>query len=247
MKEGPADDQSKIPKNYYNEYLKFRGRTKLSVPLQDFCHRRMLAFARRHFPPQASILEVGFGLGHFAEQVRKSNIPYTAVDMSEAICASAEAMGFKIIHSPFPPAPAEIAFNVLWMSHVLEHAKDWHEARGMAEAAFRGLPSPGLLVVICPDILSYKQHFWIDWSHGYPTSAPRLMQLMHDVGFDDVSVTYSTSTVTTRPIRAVMDLVYGLIPVGLIDGILTYVGLRPYCSSFMSLFGWRQLIVIAKR
>jgi SAM-dependent methyltransferase len=247
MKESGSEDPSGIPENYYNEYLTFRGRTKLSVPLQDFYHGRMLSFARRSFPPSPSILEVGFGLGHFAELARKAGIAYSAVDMSEAICTAARAGGFAITHASYPPAPAGVSFNVIWMSHVLEHAKDWHQAREMAEAAFSSLPSPGLFVVICPDILSWKGHFWMDWSHGYATSAPRLLQLMHDVGFEKVQVTYSTSTVTARFPRALLDMFFSCIPVGLIDGILKFVGLRPYCASFMTLFGWRHLIVLSER
>lgn len=247
MKSSNENDTSAIPNDYYSEYVKFRGPTKFSVPLQDFYHRRMLALARPHFPGNPSILEVGFGLGNFAQQVRRSKIDYAAVDMSPAICAVARKLGFEITHSAFPPIPASAKFNVIWMSHVLEHARDWHAAREMASAAFEGLPTPGTFVVICPDIHSFREYFWMDWSHGYATSAPRLSQLMHDVGFEDVSVKYSTFTVTNRPFRVLLDLMFYFVPVGILDGALGFVGLRPYCSSFMTLFGWRHLVVIAKR
>jgi len=233
---------------YYNEYVEFRGRTRFSVPLQNFYHRRMLAILRPQLPRDASILEVGFGHGHFAEQARNARIPYAAIDMSEPVCELARSMGFKITHAAFPGVPEGSEFNVIWMSHVLEHARDWHEARAMARAAYELLPPSGVYVVICPDIHSWKAYFWsMDWSHGYPTSAPRLIQLFHDVGFREPKVTLVTTAITIRPLRAVLDMLFALVPVELIDGILGFFRLRPYCSSFMSLFGWRHVVITGRR
>jgi hypothetical protein len=245
--EESQDASSDLSEGYYAEYVEHRGRTRFSTPMQDFYHGRMLKLVRPELPASPSILEVGFGLGHFAQKVRAARIPYQAVDLSAPVCKLAKSLGFDVVHSSFPFKPTVFNFNVVWMSHVLEHARDWHEARAMAKGAYDILPADGVFVVICPDITSWRENFWMDWSHGYATSAPRLLQLMRDVGFEDVTVKLVTASITNRPLRALLDFLYLFIPVRLIDGVLTSIGLRPYCTSFMTLFGWRHLCVWSRR
>lgn len=233
--------------DYYNEYLRDRMPSAFAMPAIRWFHRRMLHWAAPSFPPVPQILEVGFGYGLFAEEVRLSRYGYQALDASPEVCELAAAKGFHATLGCFPAQSGDFDCNVVWMSHVLEHARDWHEARAMLVKAHRLLPAEGVLVVICPDVESWGHHFWLDWSHGYPVSKPRLAQLMSEAGFDLAGIASHTATVRAPWARFLLDLAFRLVPVALLDAISRSIAGKDYATSFMTVFGWRQIMAIGRK
>ena len=138
-------------------------------------------------------------------------------------------------------------FDMVWMSHVLEHSPSWLEARSMVDAARSLLKGGGVLVVVSPDLLSWRHQFWnVDATHGYPTTLRNVVQLLGDVGLVEVLARHHRSASFNPLIRALTRLVC-LLPHRLIDPILDrdrYQRGEGYLSSWKALFGWRQIFVI---
>lgn len=74
-------------------------------------------------------------------------------------------------------------FDLVVLTHVLEHADSGYEACEWANALLATLKPGGHVVVISPDVLDYKGFFWAtDWSHAFPTSAENVRQIFADTG-----------------------------------------------------------------
>lgn len=228
--------------DYYREYADLRRPAPFADPLLFFYHRRALKNARLlGLKAEPRILEIGYGHGYFAKVARDAGLDYRAVDMSVALTAEGASDGFKVVVGCVPPIPAECgSFDTIWMSHVLEHAKDWMHAREMLQACFDALPAKGQVCVICPDIFSWGWHFFDgDWSHGFPSSLNRVTQILQDVGFH---VRGAHHTLTVRN-PFLLDALVSLIPMRLIDAFLP----KTYCHSFMTLMGWRQIMCVGTK
>ena len=157
--------------------------------------------------------------------------------------------GFNIICSAIPPFPdINNKVDVIWMSHILEHARDYMHAREMLQSAYDKLEPNGYIVVITPDYISQGKYFFdIDWSHGYPVTLKRLNQILSDVGFKVAFSKHHVATITNEAISTLLYLLFKLIPVGLCDWLSYKLFKKTFCSSFMSMFGWRQVIVIGQK
>jgi SAM-dependent methyltransferase len=232
------------PPSIYREYAINRRPAPLADPLIFFFHRRMLEHAAL---APGRILEIGFGHGYFAQVARARACEYIGVDMSQQISEAARRNGFEVVTAFVPPIPTQLLgrFDHIWLSHVLEHARDWLHAREMVQACYDALPRGGTLCVIAPDLISYGAHFWDgDWNHGYPTTLNRVTQLLRDVGFE-VRASHHTLTITQPLVRTLLDFVMALMPVRFLDAVTSLIAGKRYCSSFMSLMGWRQILCIA--
>lgn len=235
----------------YDEYFFNRRPAQFAEGMLAFWHRSMFSLAAKHIPDmrRKSLLEVGPGFGYFGRICKDNGLnSYTAVEMNANAAQALTNQGFNVICSTIPPFPhLEAGVDIIWLSHVIEHSPDYIRAREALGAAYEKLNPGGFVVVICPDYISWKQNFYdIDWSHGFPVTLKRLNQILTDVGFNISFSAHHTATLING-LGSFLHLLIKLIPVRVLDWISLKLTRKTFCTSFMSMFGWRQIIVIARK
>jgi len=134
------------------------------------------------------ILEIGTGLGHFAECVMAGGVKrYVGVEPNQVLRESAQKSTGQpqILAGGLPNLPESTKgqFDLVVLTHVFEHATSGYQAHEWAGALLGTLRPGGHVVVISPDILDYKGFFWAtDWSHAFPTSTENVRQIFLDNG-----------------------------------------------------------------
>ena len=234
----------------YDEYFESRKPIELGHKLWRRFHRKMLAAASRIIPDfsKRTILELGPGLGIFAEEVRGKTAGYSAIEMNAGNAERLRAAGFDVVNATVPPFPDGPPAGVVWMSHVLEHARDFVEARTMVSEAARRLAPGGWLVVIAPDVLSWKEHFFeVDWTHGYPTSLGRVEQLLRDAGFEVAFARHHTAGFLNPVAMFFATNLLRALPFDALDALTRPFTGRRLFFSFMSMMGWRQIFVAGRK
>jgi len=235
----------------YSEYYKTRKPSLFSQGAIRLWHQRMLTIAKKWIPEltQKSILEIGVGHGFFAEVCQQQKITYQGLEMNKEQADSLKAAGHNITPATIPPIPAGETAHVIWMSHILEHATTYTQAKDMLLACHERLDTDGYVVIIAPDLYHWKERFWSwDWSHGFPTTVSRVEQLLHETNFSVHCSMHHTFSIT-HPAAAwfISTFFRFCLPVGLIDYFFQrYTGHR-FCQAFMSVFGLRQIYLIGKK
>lgn len=234
----------------YGEYFSNRRPSGFGMRVLRFWHGRMLRMVARIIPSctQSRILEVGAGWGFFASACRDMGVAYEGLELDAGQAAQLRADGFAVNAAEIPPFPSGEPVQVVWMSHVLEHALDHRHAMQMVRAAHERLDPGGHLVIIGPDLLSWRQEFWnCDWSHGYPTSRRRVEQLLAEAGFRTVASRSHVSTFDNVVVVTVLAALFRLVPYRLIDALLVRIMGRDMAYSFMGVYGWKQILVIGQK
>jgi hypothetical protein len=194
------------------------------------------------------ILEVGPGFGDLAMICKEKKIAYSALEQNASQVEKLRTAGISCQQARIPPFPTGPELVVIWMAHVLENAVHYLDAREMAAGALGQLTRGGLFVVIAPDFYSWKAKFFdTDWSHGFPTTKRRVGQLLRDVGFEVLEERHHIASVTNRAFVPLLNFTMKFIPVTLLDFIFSGLFRRTLATSFMSIFGWRQILVIGKK
>jgi SAM-dependent methyltransferase len=234
----------------YGEYYRGRAPSEFGKRFHRYWHARLLKAVSRFLPAlsaNGSVFEVGAGHGFFAEACRDLRLRYSGCEMNEAQAVNLRERGFAVGTATVPPVPAGPQVDCVWMSHVLEHMRDHVEARDAVSSAADRLRPGGCLVVISPDIASWKWNFWdVDWSHGYPTSLRRVRELLEDAGLEIIAARYHTATIETSFSAIVLSWLFRLIPYRSLDWVLRRAGSREFGHSFMGMYGWRQILLIGK-
>jgi len=234
----------------YGEYFETRKPLAAGDRLIRLYHRVLFDLAARRVPGfrQLRLLEVGVGFGYFAELCRARGLAYSGIEQNRRQCERMRADGFDVECATIPPFPAGKPVDMIWLSHVLEHADGYNQAREFLLAAGARLEPGGRVVIVSPDIKSYKEEFWnTDWSHGYPTGLKRVEQLLNEAGFSVEYSTYLTAGFThPLPVFA-FDLIFRWLPVGFIDDLTKRLTGRTLCFSFMTIFGWRQVFLVGRK
>lgn len=234
-------------KNFYSEYYTRRKPLSFGLSLIRGYHRRLFNIASEQIPyfNLRKVMEVGAGFGHIARLCREHGISYCGIELNPQQTENLRVGGFNVCCGKRIGGGV---FGVVWLSHVLEHCVDSGEARELISNIYGSLREGGCVFVVCPDLLHWNNYFFdVDWSHNYPTTLRRVNQLLIDCGF---SVGYSKHFIwgSTNPLIVFFGGVLSrLIPFGFLDLFFVRVFGRPLCYSFMTLFGWRQIILIGKK
>ena len=233
--------------NLYSNYLA-RTPHPIGERMVRGWHRRMFSRVTAIAGSPLRILEVGPGHGYFADECRSQNVEYVFCDNSGAVHREMTVKGFSGYVSLIHGLDESVGtFDMVWMSHVLEHSPTWLEARRMVEAARSLLRTGGSVVVISPDLSSWRYQFWNgDATHGYPTTVRNVVQLLTDVGLDVVVARHHRNASFSLLMRALMRTLC-LLPHQVVDAIVDrrrfQVG-EGYLYSWKTVFGWRQVLVI---
>ena len=197
-----------------------------------------------------NVLEIGPGHGYFAENCRELNIAYEFVDTSSAVATKMWELGFEGSLSSLHDLPADKKFDLIWLSHVLEHSASWVEARALIFKSSEFLREGGKIVIVSPDILNWRHEFWnVDWSHGYPTSLRNTIQLVDDVGLECLEASHHRNAWFSIFGRGLMT-VLSKIPHRFIDRLLSpkrYKEGDGFVYSWKAVFGWRQILIVARK
>jgi hypothetical protein len=235
----------------YTEYYANRKPAKFSWGLIRFWHTRMLTIASKFIPELASktILEVGAGHGFFATACQIKQIAYHGLEMNVEQASLLRAHGHNIIPARIPPIPSGEPVQVVWLSHVLEHAATYVEAKQMLLACHDRLDAGGYVVIIAPDLYHWKEEFWsLDWSHGFPTTLVRVEQLLNETGFSIRQSMHHTFTITNACGAWIVSMLFRcFLPRKLLDYFFHKMVGRRFCNAFMSVFGLRQIYLIGKK
>lgn len=233
----------------YSEFYS-RKRPDFFEPIVLFWHKRMLSIATKLIPAlvKKNILEIGPGCAYFAKVCAENKITYCAVEMNLQQAVVLQQAGYDVIVGTIPPIPEGKPVQIIWLSHVLEHVTSHTDAKEMLLACYQRLDKEGYVVIIGPDVYHWKADFWgCDWSHSYPTSLPRVEQLLNETGFSVEQSMHHTATITNSFVAWLISILFRFMPMDTMD-LFFYKKFkwRP-CKSFMHKFGLRQIYVIGKK
>jgi 2-polyprenyl-3-methyl-5-hydroxy-6-metoxy-1,4-benzoquinol methylase len=235
----------------YSDYESRRPHPSLDFLVVNW-HKRLFHLAIKKIQPlkDFTMLEIGPGHGYLARHCLKHNIEYQAIDTSPAVVQTLRSQGISVTEGELDRLNAHKSYDLLWMSHVLEHMKDWTTARETVAAAEKVLSQGGHIVIISPDINSWRQHFWeVDWSHGYQTSLRSTIQLLSDVGLEITYASHHRGGSTKHLARALFGL-STLLPHRILDAIISPSRSKRgdgFIYTWKILFAWRQVIIIARK
>lgn len=148
--------------------------------------------------PAGAVLEIGPGDGHISDLSRSAGLEYLAIEGSQAIANRLAAKGYKVVRSYVPPLPPGVGsgFKSCYLLHVLEHMKSATEAAELVSEIRETLLPGGSLVIACPDYSRWGQYFFdCDYTHSYPVTKRRLIQLLQDQGYEIAHHTIYTGPV----------------------------------------------------
>ena len=235
----------------YSDYMQREPHPRNAVFIKRW-HGKLLKLAMRDLQQTPrSVLEIGPGHGYFAEHCRDSGFTYDFCDTSPAVVSQMKESGFQghlgLIQDV---APNLGKYDIIWMSHVLEHSPTWLAAREMVATCRDFLSDEGVVVVVGPDALNWRNEFWnVDWSHGYPTTIRNVSQLFSDVGLRNVRA-YHHRNGSVNPLIRMIFAVLSKAPHRLIDRMLTPARYKKgdgFVYSWKAIFGWRQILIVASK
>lgn len=211
----PEDPLRYYPAPYYQTRKRFDPETNLLK------NERVLAKLKR-YRPEGRFLDVGCNTGSLARAASDSGYSASGIDISEdAVSYAREVLGLDahrgdFIRYPFP----EDAFDVITLSHVLEHTKD---PKGTLLKAYRSLKQGGILYLSVPDFGSpqarlFRQNwFHLDIPrHLYHFRKEVLMPVLREIGCRIEGVEQGPSQFDSTGFRG---SVVNLVPSGFFKGI----------------------------
>ena len=169
-------------------WIKRRSRQRVSNIIETFLD-----------DPECAILEIGPGWGELAECFRKAGYRnYTVVEPNERMRNHLAGKGYVTKDYLIPDlAEADNAYDVIILVDVFEHLNDAREAKTFIAEARRVLRPNGLLCILSPDYLHWKEDFFnSDFSHSNVTSVRRTLQLLHNSGFRTLKYVYFSGFLT---------------------------------------------------
>jgi len=238
---------------YYSEYLN-RGAGGRFQRIVTGWHRRVWRTFLREANVGLSrgalnIFEVGYGHGIFADLVTSEGHEYSGADISRPLVDLASANGHDVrLVTDLHPSELAEQFDVVWLSHVLEHCDGWKEARDLVAFYSRFLRPDGLLVIVGPDLLSWKEQFWsADFSHGFGTSRRNVCQLLSDVGLAVAVSSYHRGGSVNPLVRAVFRFLAVIphVPLDWLSDRERSLRGEGIVSSMKVVLAWRQLLIAA--
>jgi len=138
-------------------------------------------------PQNPGVLEIGIGMGDFAQYLKNANANYIGIEANEILCSKLKGQGFNVICSKVPPFPKELekgTFDLVVMCHIFEHFMDFKEALKVLGEIFALLKPGGRLLLFHPDYLDWgADYFDGDYSHSLILTRNRIDNLVSDSGF----------------------------------------------------------------
>lgn len=176
-------------------------------------------------PTTCNLLEVGCGVGLLGLAADSLAVgSYYGVEPTPELAEVARRRlgAERILDFALPDLDASLhnRFDLVISVMVVEHTDNAAMAAEWIAAMYKCLKVGGVLVLITPDLLSYKEFFWdIDWSHGYPTTLERLEQICLSLDLKILDSTLIRAGESSWLTRFICSLVSRLIPTRTVDAI----------------------------
>jgi len=239
--------------DYYSEYVESRKPHERTNGMISRWHARMFqqTIKETGLDQEVRILEIGAGHGQFADYVTSIGHEYNFVDLSPAVAVDMKNKGFTGVCAELQNAPDSMCnYEVVWLSHVLEHCESPQQAASLIHHASRRCAHNGFVVVVSPDAASYGSDFFAsDWSHGYPTFRRNVVQIMKEAGLEVRVSKYHRGGHFVWLAR-VPFAVIARIPTVVVDFLVSRkrvsIG-EGYFYSWKTILGWRQIFIVARR
>ncbi len=239
----------------YSEYID-RQSWQPGLILQSWISRQTALSVLRNTTLKANVLriaEFGPGIGMFAGAIEDLGVEkYVGFEPNPQIASITQsrlARGRVVIASlPKIPSEFEDSFDIAIAIQVLEHSAGPTDARQWLEAMAKVVQVDGLVIIISPNLHDYGAYFWeIDWTHTFPTTSERIMQIGRDIGLDVVSATTIRGGQTGITAKFFLRILSFLIPTRLINYLSSRILNRPLGTGLQSALLWSSTFVIFRR
>lgn len=156
-------------------------------------------FLASHLPAGRApeILEIGPGQGEFAARILAAgHRAYDVVEPNDLLRGKLEAMGIRKAKAYLIPElrEADASYDAIVICDVFEHLNDAREAQRFVAEAKRVLRPGGILFILSPDLMDWKEDFYnCDFSHSNPTTVRRTHEIFLNEGLATVAHRYSYS------------------------------------------------------
>jgi SAM-dependent methyltransferase len=180
---------------YFDHFAQGKG-TRLGDWLTKRTIGRQFEFLVHHLPPGTvcRILEIGPGHGEFAaEFLTRGYQSYDVVEPNPTLRAKLLALGVHNVKDYLIPdlAEADDSYDAIIICDVFEHLNDAREAQRFVSEACRVLAPGGVLFILSPDLMDWRDDFFnCDFSHSNPTTVRRTLELFQNMGLDLVAFRY---------------------------------------------------------
>jgi SAM-dependent methyltransferase len=143
---------------------------------------------------ETAILEVGPGHGEFMKIFLDAGYTnYSIIEPDDQLRADCELLPISKAYSNIvPPFPVDSgSMDLIILCDVFEHMNDTAVAVSVLAEARRALVQGGLIFILSPDYVHWKDDFFnCDFSHSNPTTIRRTSQIFENVGFTTVAFDY---------------------------------------------------------
>lgn len=150
----------------------------------------MYALLCDYLKPNAKILEVGPGHGHFAKRIRDAGLEYDAIEPSNYFRQALQDHGFDITEEPVPPIRRDSeVYDLVYASMLIENLPSSHEAGEFACESARVLKKGGIFCLVFPNYLTWGRFFFEEhYTHSFVTMPRRITHLLTSQGFEVVRI-----------------------------------------------------------
>ncbi len=179
--------------SYYDHFAK-QSSTFIGKWVKRRARERQVSLLKPFFPHRnCAILEIGAGMGECATicfQAGYTN--YTAVEPNSIMRERLAKRNIKVKDYLIPHLnEADESYDAIILFHVFEHLNGPRDAKTFIHEAQRVLRPHGILCILSPDYLHWKEHFFNgDYTHNNVTTVRRTLQLFQDSGFSVLTWRY---------------------------------------------------------
>ncbi|MDR2582800.1 MAG: class I SAM-dependent methyltransferase [Fibromonadaceae bacterium] len=171
---------------FYDSFAK-RKKTKLGSFFVEKTFEKLSKIVAEFSP--VKVLEIGVGNGILYEHLKMQipSIEYIGIEPSNALYEKAKSKNINAIKCFVPPFPQVLekgSFDMVIISHVLEHFRDYREILDVFGGINDLLKQNRKLLLFHPCALDWGKDFYdCDYSHSYFTTKNRTENLLLDSGF----------------------------------------------------------------
>ena len=181
--------------SFYSHFIQLKP-TKIGMWLSRVSSEIIFRYAG--LTEGMNVLEIGPGLGAFADVCIKRSIEYYAVEPNRQMADELEAKGVEVNRVIVPPLPEfNRTFDAVVMIQVLEHMDTMSSALQIVQQIWHVLKPGGKIIVCSPDYMNLRINFFdCDFSHNFVTTRRRLDELLFSAGFRTVSSCYLSGPIS---------------------------------------------------
>ncbi len=155
----PLPTRAELPALYPAHYHNFDPPSNpISRLLLEQYYDHQTAGCRAHMPPDGAFLEIGCASGEILARMQDAGYDdVQGVELSIEACEQAWKRGLKVFHGTLDEFETDQRFDVIFMSHVIEHVLD----PVATVAKIRSLLEPGgVLSIETPNVGSLDARLW---------------------------------------------------------------------------------------